>query len=156
MKTSRRTAILGGVAVCALALAPIARSGVVQHGLGLIRRHFGETIAESDAAKEFMQAYVERAADRMHRRFGGEPGEEPGVPANLAAEAVEIYADYGLAGIGLAGSVNIALEESIIRLFLLSTNAYLAYRDGTALTFLALADPYEAPCVNQLSASFAV
>lgn len=155
MTLSRRTLLLAAGATGVLAMVPIARSGVVQHGLDLIRQHFGKSIAESDAAMEYMRAYVARTADRMHNRVGGALGEEPGVGAHLVAEAVEAYADYGLIGTGLAGSIDMALEESIIRSFLLSTNAYLAYRDGTELTFFAFAHPYEVPCGNQLTANFA-
>ncbi len=155
MTISRRTALLGvGSAVTVAALAPIARSGVIDHGLSLIRRHFGETIAASDAAREFMVAYHALTPDRMNNRLGGVEG-EPSALAHVAAEVVDVYADYGLAGVGLAEGIDTALEESVIRSFLMSTNAYIAHRDGVELIYSGFYNAYDLPCGNQLTANFA-
>jgi len=137
MRLSRRKILALGVgaAGAGLTYGAIGGHGVAAHALDVISDVYGPEFAEQEAAHEFARAYETFVLEK-------------GVPGRL----LDVAYRFGLQNLPYIDGKLSRIDESVIDKFAMSTNVILAAERGEPLVFVALFDPYQASCLNQLGA----
>ena len=137
MMISRRSALLGGVCLAAVAggVAFAVKPGAIKaHAQQVIARVFGTDIALTPAAREFSEAYEVFVIDK------GMSGRAVNAVFNLRAGNLPYVEDE-----------RDKLDRSIVSKFATSTNVVLSAETGADLEFFGIFHPVENGCTNQLS-----
>jgi len=136
MKPSRRAFIAIGFAGLAALGWPLFRKGFNSFGRAVLRRSFGDEIAARPDTAAFIDDFRDRFMDRKLLPF-----------------VHQVYFDYGIYALDGDSARLAALEQSIVRSFLQSTNFIEHLEGGAAFSYAGLFDPYEQTCQNFLSAN---
>lgn len=136
--TRRQTLALGlgaGAAGLGLAHAATRGGGIAAHALKVVADVYGPEFTAQEAAHQFAAAYQDFVLAK-------------GVPGRM----VHLGLRYRLDRLPVVGPRFARIDDSIIDKFATSTNVILAAERGEPLVFVALFQPYEAPCQSQLAA----
>ncbi|WP_170558135.1 hypothetical protein [Ruegeria atlantica] len=137
MKLSRRKvmALGAGIVGAGLAYRAIKGHGIAGHALEVIRDVYGPEIANDPAAHEFAQAYEDFVLEK-----------------GTQGQVLDLVYWSGLQDAPFVSKKLSRIDDSIIDKFATSTNVILATELGKPLEFVALFDPFQNTCQNQLGA----
>lgn len=140
MRLTRRTALaaLGGAAVIGIGFT--VGTGLKAAANDIIARNFGEAIASTEDAKNFIHDVV------------------TGIENQSRSASLSISGIHRLQQTKILKSHRISewFEEYLVTAFVTSTNVAQVYPHAEDFYYLGLFDPYNLSCGNQLSATFLV
>lgn len=137
MRISRRKVIALGVGVVGAGVAyrAIKGHGISRHALEVIRDVYGPDIANDPAAHAFAQAYEEFVLEK-----------------GIQGQMLDVGYWAGLQDLPYVSEKLGKINDSVVDKFASSTNVILATELGKPLEFVALFDPFQNTCQNQLGA----
>ncbi|WP_170409135.1 hypothetical protein [Ruegeria atlantica] len=137
MKLSRRKVIALGTGVVGVGLAfrSIKGHGIAGHALDVIRDVYGPEIAADPSAHEFAQAYEDFVLEK-----------------GTQGQVLDMVYWTGLQDVPYVSQKLSRINDSVVDKFATSTNVILATELGKPLEFVALFDPFQNTCQNQLGA----
>ena len=136
MRRSRRNFLIGAGALVALAAAVTRSGGLHDWILDQIRMDFGDAVADSPETEAFIAGYVVQLREEHNPEY----------------HEASTYFSLKPAYLTLMPGAELRLRTSLFTAFLRSTNIIRHLETGEAYMFVAIFDPEESPCANQLGA----
>ena len=134
-RPSRRSVLLGGASLVALAAIPIAAGGLPSFLRRVLADHFGPDVLEIEGIEDFVTAFAESS----------------GEPLSAKRIAAEVYFAWRGDKVKMIGQAE-ALEARFLQTILTRSNI-IAIRQGSDAPFeFVSADPWDVTCSLYLSA----